>query len=69
MQSTIHIYEVYPRGEITTGITPRFPVSISRLWQPHSDEYMLVRNSLVAVHTLQQLSESNGAEALFSYFC
>jgi hypothetical protein len=42
-------------------------MSIFRLWQPHSDEYMLVWNSLVAVHTLRQLSESKRAEVYEHY--
>jgi hypothetical protein len=42
-------------------------MSVFRLWQPHTDEYMLVWNSLVSVYTLRQLSDAKRAQVYEHY--
>jgi len=38
-----------------------------RIWQLHTDEYMLIWNSLVGVYTLRQLSDAKKAEVYQHY--
>lgn len=38
-----------------------------RIWQPHTDEYMLVWNSVVGIYTLRQLSDAKRAEVYQHY--
>jgi hypothetical protein len=42
-------------------------MGIFRLWQPHTDEYMFVWNSLVAMHTVAQLSDAMKARVYEHY--
>jgi len=42
-------------------------MGIFRLWQPHTDEYMLAWNGLVAMHTIQQLSAATKAKVYEHY--
>jgi hypothetical protein len=42
-------------------------MSMFRIWQPHTDEYMLVWNSLVGVYTLRQLSDAKRAKVYQHY--
>jgi len=42
-------------------------MSMFRVWQPHTDEYMLVWNSLVGIYTVRQLSDAKRAEAYQHY--
>jgi hypothetical protein len=42
-------------------------MGVFRIWQPHTDEYMLVWNSLVGVYTLRQLSDAKRAEGYQHY--
>ena len=37
-------------------------MGIFRFWQPHSDEYMFMWNSLAAIHTISQLSDEAKAQ-------
>lgn len=42
-------------------------MGIFRLFQPHTDEYMFVWNSLVALHTFPQLSDDKQEELMEHY--
>ena len=42
-------------------------MGLFRIFQPHTDEYMLVWNSVVGVYTLRQLSDAKQAEVFQHY--
>ena len=42
-------------------------MGLFRIWQPHTDEYMLVWNTLVSMYTLRQLSDANQA-AVYQHY-
>lgn len=44
-------------------------MSIFRIFQPHTQEYMFAWNSFVALHTFEQLSEQKREDIMRHYHC